>query len=330
MNSLMKNLPAAILLSVLMGCSKKVAPPAGVETSTPSPSAAVSASVSSASPSKVPDFEGTFLSGESFHLADHIGRETIILNFFTTWCGPCRVDIPALGQYYAANKDKEVMVIGVDVEENPFLVKNFVANLPVTFPVLIDSEELSKALGVSTYPTTIVIGLDGTIQYKSLNPVNPETELEPLVNQNRQKPASTRLSSAEFLAASGPTLHVAPPTVQPVTGPDAATSNQIFDIQVVKDDPEQIQVEVDYAYTGDHGDKRIYVDCDPVAPNAGFGMLPIAVQLGRHKGQAPLSSYSGTPANTVSTSIKCQMSSRIDSAVLAEKEVSYQKKWKIQ
>jgi len=276
----------------------------------------------------VPDFDGTLLTGEPFHLADHIGRDMVVLNFFTTYCGPCRADLPALSRYYDQNKTSGVVVLGIDVDENPGLVKGFAQSQAITFPILIDSGELTKALGVTGYPTTIVIGVDGKIQFRKLDPVNPETELEPLAAANRE-----RLQKESFTAAAGQsTLHVAPTEVKPVAGykPGAAPPNQIFDIQVVQDAPELIQVEVDYYYAGDHGDKRIYIDCDPLtaAGGAPFGMLPGAVAVGRNKVRAPLSSYYGTPNNCVSTQIQCRMESRIDLATLAEKVIPYQKTWK--
>jgi len=129
--------------------------------------------------------------------------------------------------------------------------------------------------------------------------------------------------------AGGLAPHDALPKSKPIaTG--AVGPSKIYDIRVVNDIGEKIEVAVDYSYSGDHGDAQIYMDCDPYTENAvaPFGMLPAWVQVGRHTARAPLSSYGGTPDNTVSTTIRCAMDSRVDNASLAEKTISYRKLWK--
>ena len=112
-----------------------------------------------------PDFELTLLDGSTFRLGDRIGRHVIILNFFATWCGPCRAEMPELERYQKAHKDDGVILIGIDAEEKHTIVEQFINELNLTFPVGIDgSGDLLKLYGVNGFPTTIVIGADGRVK----------------------------------------------------------------------------------------------------------------------------------------------------------------------
>jgi thiol-disulfide isomerase/thioredoxin len=112
-----------------------------------------------------PDFETALLDGTPLHLADRIGKDVIVLNFFATWCGPCRSEMPELERYANAHKAEGVLLLAIDVEEKHTVVEKFVADLRLTFPVAIDgSGDIGKAYGVSAFPTTVVIGADGRVK----------------------------------------------------------------------------------------------------------------------------------------------------------------------
>jgi thiol-disulfide isomerase/thioredoxin len=112
-----------------------------------------------------PDFELELLDGGKFRLSEHVGREVMVLNFFTTWCGPCRTEMPELSRLADENKDKPFFMLGIDAGEKHELVTAYVRDLKLTFPVAIDdSGEVLKRLGVQSYPTTLFIGPDGRIQ----------------------------------------------------------------------------------------------------------------------------------------------------------------------
>lgn len=112
-----------------------------------------------------PDFELETLTGDRFRLSEHVGREVIVLNFFATWCGPCRAEMPELNRLASQHKGVPFTILGIDAEEKRELVVSFVRDLPVTFPVAIDgSGEVLRKLGVESYPTTVLIGADGRIQ----------------------------------------------------------------------------------------------------------------------------------------------------------------------
>ena len=112
-----------------------------------------------------PDFELTLLDGSSFRLSDNVGRHVIILNFFATWCGPCRAEMPELQRYQQAHRDEGVILVGIDAEEKHTVVDQFVRELKLTFPIGIDgSGDLMKLYGVSAFPTTVLIGADGRVK----------------------------------------------------------------------------------------------------------------------------------------------------------------------
>lgn len=281
-----------------------------------------------------PDFDGTLVSGGKFNLADHIGKDTVVLTFFTTDCAPCREEIPGLNAFYEQHKKDHFVLLGVDVIENPEVTKSFVKQYQINFPVMDDSGELTKALGVTGYPTTIAIGVDGKIQFWNMNVIDVPVVLGSLLNVNtdlhQKGPGISREDFSTLQQPSGHVIHVVPPEVKPVAGSgDDKQKNEIFDIKVGQETPGEIDVDVDYYYAGDHGTTRVYIDCDPHTADGGapFGMLPAIAEVGRHTAHAPLTSYSGTPAGTVSTTITCALASRLDSAEMATKTVEYKKAW---
>jgi thiol-disulfide isomerase/thioredoxin len=112
-----------------------------------------------------PDFELTMLDGSRVRLADRIGTHVVILNFFATWCGPCRAEMPELQRYYDAHKNDGVLLLAIDAEEKHTAVEAFARELDLRFPVGIDGDgSLQQLFTVDSYPTTVVIGTDGRVK----------------------------------------------------------------------------------------------------------------------------------------------------------------------
>lgn len=130
-----------------------------------------------------PDFELTLLDGSAFKLQDSVGQKVVVLNFFATWCKPCREEMPELERYQQANREKGVIVIGIDAEERASLVKAFADELRVTFPIGIDETgDLFELYEVSSFPTTIVIGVDGRVKLRETSAImNAEVSLDPVL-----------------------------------------------------------------------------------------------------------------------------------------------------
>ena len=111
-------------------------------------------------PDQAPDFTLQDLSGESVSLADLRGR-TVVLNFWATWCGPCRYEIPALNAFAADHP--EIPVLGIAVDGTPSELRQAAKRLEIAYPVLVIDEDTQAAYGVSTLPTTVVVGPEGEV-----------------------------------------------------------------------------------------------------------------------------------------------------------------------
>lgn len=120
-----------------------------------------------------PDFELKNLAGETIRLSDFKGKP-ILLNFWATWCGPCRAEFPEL-QAAAVEQKEKVAIIGINMTTNdtPSQVPAFVAEFGVTFPIALDETgEVSRTYQVTGLPTSIFIDRDGMVREVRLGAIN--------------------------------------------------------------------------------------------------------------------------------------------------------------
>lgn len=111
-----------------------------------------------------PDFRLDLLAGDEFQLSEHIGKEIVVLNFFATWCAPCRAEMPELERFRQAQRARPFLIIGIDVRESRATVQEFVSELKVTFPIALDGDgEVAASYQVGSFPTTVLIGVDGRV-----------------------------------------------------------------------------------------------------------------------------------------------------------------------
>ncbi|MCO6452382.1 MAG: TlpA family protein disulfide reductase [Caldilineales bacterium] len=138
------------------------------------PDSAATASVSSIplSGHPAPDFELQTLDGESMSLADLRGKP-VVLNFWASWCGPCRAEMPELEQAYRDNRDGGLVVLGVNQGEEQVIAADFVNRYNLTFPVVLDQRLLvSQLYRTNSLPTTFFIDRDGIIREQVIGQMN--------------------------------------------------------------------------------------------------------------------------------------------------------------
>ncbi len=112
-----------------------------------------------------PDFSLTLLNGENFQLSAHKGKP-LMINFFASWCLPCREEIPALVKIQKEYEPKGVMFLAVAIDDTEEDVENFIERLGFTFPVGHDKTgAIKEAYGVYGLPTSFFISKESTINY---------------------------------------------------------------------------------------------------------------------------------------------------------------------
>ncbi|HME10076.1 MAG TPA: TlpA disulfide reductase family protein [Bryobacteraceae bacterium] len=109
-----------------------------------------------------PELAVVDLQGNPLTLADFKGK-TVLLDFWTTWCGPCRADGPAIEKLYKKYGGKELMIVGISVSEERGVVEKFLKEHPHSYPIALTTEnDIPRAYQVSAFPTYMIIAQDGT------------------------------------------------------------------------------------------------------------------------------------------------------------------------
>jgi thiol-disulfide isomerase/thioredoxin len=107
-------------------------------------------------------------------MTDYKGK-VVLLNFWATWCGPCKTEIPAFVELYDQYKDKGFVVVGVSVDDSPEQLQAFMKEYHMNYPVLQMTEDVETAFGpFYGYPTSFFIARDGSICLKHLGPATKE------------------------------------------------------------------------------------------------------------------------------------------------------------
>lgn len=133
--------------------------------------AALAATTAAEVGSLAPDFTLTTLDGEDLTLSDLRGRP-VVVNFWATWCPPCRAEIPALDQA-GRELGGDVVILGVDVQEDPAAVAAFAAEIGMRYPVALDeTAAVARAYRVRAFPTTYFIDSRGVVVDVISGPLN--------------------------------------------------------------------------------------------------------------------------------------------------------------
>lgn len=111
------------------------------------------------------DFTLKSKNGGNIRLQDLRG-EVVMLNFWASWCGPCRQEMPLMDEIYKNYKDLGFTILAVNVDEDSADADRFLASVPVSFPVVYDNQsKVSEMYNVDAMPTTVLIDRDGNKRF---------------------------------------------------------------------------------------------------------------------------------------------------------------------
>ena len=140
-----------------------------------SPKASAQAAKPAQKGQEPPDFTLTGSKGETLQLSAFRGKK-VVLNFWATWCPPCKAESPEFEQFYTDNKDKNVVILSVNLtseEREKGDVQNFIDKYHLTYPVALDlNREASGLYRISAIPTTYLIDTSGIIQQKFVGQIS--------------------------------------------------------------------------------------------------------------------------------------------------------------
>ncbi|WP_293747208.1 TlpA disulfide reductase family protein [uncultured Paraglaciecola sp.] len=108
-----------------------------------------------------PDFTLASKDGGNVRLQEQLGN-VVLINFWASWCGPCREELPYLETLQQEYADLGFTILAVNVDENPSKADILLNDIPVSFPVLFDvNDDVSKLYKVKAMPTTVIVDRDG-------------------------------------------------------------------------------------------------------------------------------------------------------------------------
>lgn len=112
-----------------------------------------------------PDFALKSAGGENLRLSEYQG-EVVMINFWATWCGPCRQEMPLLDELYGRYQRVGFQLLGVNIDDDSDKAMDMVKELGVSFPVLFDSDKsVSRRYAVEAMPVTILVDRSGTVRH---------------------------------------------------------------------------------------------------------------------------------------------------------------------
>ncbi len=135
-----------------------------------------------------PEFTLQDLQGKRISISD-FKNKVVLINFWASWCIPCKNEMPSLNRLFLRYKDRDLVVLGISIDRTKEAVQNFLKETPLNFPILLDSTvEISQKYKVYAYPTTFLINRKGIIKAKFIGEedwLSPEktTLIEKYINQ---------------------------------------------------------------------------------------------------------------------------------------------------
>ena len=143
-----------------------------------------------------PDFMLTDAKGASIKLSDYKGR-VVLLNFWATWCGPCKIEIPWFVEFQNKYKDRGLAVLGVSMDEDGWqTVRPFMAAHNMNYRVAIGTDQVARSYGgIAAFPTTFIIDQEGKIADVHMGLVSKTNYASEILHL---------LANHEFAASIGP------------------------------------------------------------------------------------------------------------------------------
>lgn len=136
---------------------------------------------------QAPGFTLLTLDGGRASLTDHRDK-LVVLNFWATWCAPCRTEMPLLEARYARDRDNGLLILGVNFDEPAPDVRLFGRELGITFPLLLDpGAEVQRLYRIRGYPTTFIVDREGTLVVEHVGLLN-EAKLDDYLAQAGMAP----------------------------------------------------------------------------------------------------------------------------------------------
>lgn len=128
---------------------------------------------------KAPDFELETLDGETVNLSDFRG-EKVMVNFWATWCPPCRAEMPDMQEFHEDYDDAVILSVNLrETENSDRNVEDFLDEYGITFDVLSDEDStVGNTYGAQALPTSYLINTDGTIDNKAVGPLNYDSMIQ--------------------------------------------------------------------------------------------------------------------------------------------------------
>lgn len=122
------------------------------------------------------DFTVKDMNGSSVRLTDYKGK-VILMNFWATWCAPCKAELPGFIELYARYKDQGLVILGVSADDDAETLRSFASEWKLNYPVIVGRDEtaLLDAYGpIFGYPISVLVGRDGAVCGRHIGPATKE------------------------------------------------------------------------------------------------------------------------------------------------------------